>query len=173
MAKAHFENDGSASSAGAVDDSMEQIREILFGGQVREIERHFARIEERLEHQYAALSQDLDQRLSALDGGLRRSVDALGAVLQEERAQREHEQADLGKRLAQLDADTSDGQAGLKRDLEQQLIAVQDRLETRQAELRQLLESRIEALQGDKLARDALADLLQELAGRLREPVRD
>lgn len=170
MAKADFDDEELPHSVVTADDSMEQIREILFGGQVREIEKHFAQTEERHERQYAGRSQELYRRLSALQHGLQQSIDGLSAVLQEERGQREQEQVDLGKRLAQLDADTSDEQAALKRDFEQQLIAAQDRVDTRQAELRQLLESQVQALRGDRLARVALADMMQELAGRLREP---
>ena len=170
MAKAHFDNEEQTRSGGSADDSMEQIREILFGGQVREIERHFTQIEERLERQYAVLGQDLDRRLAALEGGLQQSINGLSAVLQEERAQRGHDHSELDKRLTQLDADTSDEQAVLKRDIEQRLIAVQERFDNRQTELRQLLESQLRELRGDKLARAALADLMAELAGRLREP---
>lgn len=170
MAKAHFDSEHLTSGTGAADDSMEQIREILFGAQVRQIEQRFARMEERLERQYADLTQELDRRLSALERGLQQSIDSLSAVLQEERGQREHEQGELGKRLAQLDADTSDAQAGLKRDLDQQLVSVQDRFDGQQAELRRSIESQVQALRGDKLARAALADMMQELAARLREP---
>jgi hypothetical protein len=173
MAKAHFDGEELTSETRTTDDSMEQIREILFGGRVREIEQRFARIEERLERQYADLSQDLSRRLADLEQGLKHSIDGLSAVLQEERGQREHEQVELGKRLSQLDADTSDEQAGLKRDLEQQLAAVQDRFDTEQGELRQSIESQLQALRGDKLARAALADMMQELAARLREPNAD
>jgi hypothetical protein len=169
MAKAHFDSEELTSGTGAAEDSMEQIREILFGGRVREIEQRFAQIEERLERQYADLSRELDRRLTELERGLQQSIDSLSAVLQEERGQREHEQVELGKRLAQLDTDTSDEQASLKRDLEQQLMVAQDRFDTQQAELRQSIESQVRALRGDKLARAALADMMQELAGRLRE----
>lgn len=170
MAKAHFENDKLMTAGGDTDSSMEQIRELLFGNQVRDIERRFAQIEERLERQYASLSQDLDQRLAGRERGLQQSIDGLGAVLQEERAQRAHDSAHLGQRLAQLDADIRDEQADIKREFEQKSIALQDRFDSEQTQLRQLLEQQISELRGDKIARGALADMMQELAARLREP---
>lgn len=171
MAKTQFDNHPATGSATGddADPRLEQIREILFGDQTREVEQRFARIEELLERQHAALSQALDRRLATLEQDLRRSLDDLSAALQDERVQRARDQGVLGSRVAQLDADSDDRQSSLRREVEQSLVAIEERLGAGQVELRQALETQLQQVRGDTLARAALADLMQELAARLRQ----
>ncbi|MFI5179118.1 MAG: hypothetical protein ACHQO8_11165, partial [Vicinamibacterales bacterium] len=55
----------------AADDggtgNLDKVRDILFGGQARDIDRRFQRIEERLLKETADLKDDVRKRLSALE----------------------------------------------------------------------------------------------------------
>lgn len=170
MAKAHHDDNPPRTGQSDADASMEQIREILFGGRVREIELRFAELEARIERQYAALGQASEQGLANSERELRQSIDGLSAVLGETRSR---DRGEFEQRLAQLDADLNDGQAALRRDLEERAMALQEHFTAGQAELRQLLESQIERLRDDKLAATALADMLQDVAARLRQSTSD
>jgi len=47
--------------------SLEKVRDILFGGPLREVERRFARLEERLARDTSDLRAEVRQRLDALE----------------------------------------------------------------------------------------------------------
>ena len=68
--------------------SIDKVRDILFGGQMREVDRRFARIEERLTKELADLRDDLRKRLDTLDAHVRRENDALADLLKAERTDR-------------------------------------------------------------------------------------
>ena len=50
------------------DRNVDQIRDILFGGQMRDYERRFQELSERLDAEAARLRQDLEKRLRQLTG---------------------------------------------------------------------------------------------------------
>jgi hypothetical protein len=170
MAKAHHDDNPPRTNQSDADASMEQIREILFGGRVREIELRFAELEARIEQQYAALGQAFEQGLAHSERELRQSIDGLSAVLGEARSQ---DRGEVEQRLAQLDADLNDGHAVLRRDLEERAMALQEHFSAEQAELRQMLEAQIKRLGGEKLDGAVLADMLQNVAARLRQSTSD
>jgi phenylalanyl-tRNA synthetase alpha subunit len=60
-------------TAGNVD----QIREILFGGQMRDYDHRFGQLERKMESEFARLSKDVGRQISALDTYVRKELEKL------------------------------------------------------------------------------------------------
>jgi hypothetical protein len=164
-----------AADAAAPEDtgvaSLDKVRDILFGGQMRDLDRRFARVEERLTHEAAALEEQLRKRIAALESfartETRRDANAELARGLQDRA------AELERRSAALD----DLIARVQRDLRQQILEAQQRLSDEIRERTDAVLSRLKQesadLRSGKADRVTLAALFTEIAMRLsHEPGR-
>ena len=57
--------------------NIDQIRDIIFGAQMRDYDRRFAQLEERLLKDSADLREELRQRYASLEEYIRREMDTL------------------------------------------------------------------------------------------------
>ena len=158
--------------------NIDKVRDILFGGQMRDYERRFARLEERLLQETTEMKEDVRKRLSALEQFLRQEVESLA-----DRIKAEHEaRADADKDLAVQARDAAkafekkagalDDQIGrVQRELRQQLLELHQRmtddLRQKSDELIGRLTKEATELRTDKADRATLASLLTEMAMRL------
>jgi seryl-tRNA synthetase len=158
--------------------NIDKVRDILFGGQMRDYERRFARLEERLVKETAELKDDVRQRLAALESFVRQEGESLAARITSE----QEERTDATKRLAH-DASESvkafekkTGQLGdqigrVQRDLRQQVLDLQqtmsDDLRRKIDEVLAQLGRESGELRHEKADRATLASLLTEMAMRL------
>ena len=85
----------------AADRNVEQIRDILFGGQMRDYERRFQEMNQRIEGEFARLRADADKRLVALERRLDEQVEKLAKGLRQEVGDRNKALDDLESRLLQ------------------------------------------------------------------------
>jgi hypothetical protein len=166
---------GTPDGAGNVD----QIREILFGGQMREHSKRFRQLEERLDQDLARIAQDLEARIGSVEKFARGELQRLGERLQREQEARLAGARELHEQLTRLDqtlsacidrlnADTGSGLARLRQDLGDEVRQLQTRLRDQQEELRSMLAQRAGQLQEDKVDQSDLADLFEEVGMRLR-----
>jgi hypothetical protein len=167
---------------GKADDpaagSLDKVRDILFGQQVRDADRRFARLEERIAQESAELKEDVRKRLGMLEQFVKREVESLAERLKLENEARTDADKELLRELHD-NARTSDkkfsavdDQAGrLQRELRQQLHDIEQRITDdiqRQAHDSQTrLARESDELRSDKLDRTALAAMLTEVAMRL------
>ena len=159
-------------------ESLDRVRDILFGAQMRTVDRRLAQIEERLLREFATARADLEKQVAALDTAAKRALAGLDEKLKAEQAKRgEDDKAlrgelkdgvkNLDRGLAQLQAASSQEDAELRGQLlelgKQQgadLRRVADQLS---ADLKQaVLELRTE-----KTDTASLVELLTEMAQRL------
>lgn len=109
-------------------NGIEQVREILFGAQLRELERKIARLESRFGGGVEDARKELGRRLSDLEAYVRGEVEALSARLDDERNARvqSHAQqtsetrdtvAQFESRVNRLDEASSRGLRELRRQL--------------------------------------------------------
>lgn len=162
----------------AAGASLDKVRDILFGSQLREMDRRVQRLEERVLKELHELREDGRRRHEALDSHVRRELEALGQGLTSERAARDETEAGLRRelvdaaaqqqrRLGQVEAETGKGLRELRQQLTEQGARLQDELQGRHAEVCRMLERHIGELRGDKADRSTLASLLTEMALRL------
>lgn len=168
---------------GAAGGNLDKVRDLLFGGQMRDYDRKFARLEERLVKETTELRDDVKKRLAALEGYMKAEIESLSDRLRAEQdargavakdlARELHETAQqFGQKTAQLD----DVIARSTRDLREQLHAQQQELSD---DIRQRIEDVLarlareaSELRSDKADRSALAALLTEMAMRLNGDLR-
>jgi NTP pyrophosphatase (non-canonical NTP hydrolase) len=161
-------------SAGNID----KVRDILFGGQMRDYERRFQRLEERLVQEVGELKDDVRKRLAALEQFMKQEVASLADRITTEHDERTNATKDLSrearesamafeKKTGQLD----DQIGRVQRELRQQILELQQRmsddLREKVDEVLARLTREANELRSDKTDRATLAALLTEMAMRL------
>ncbi|HEV7490558.1 MAG TPA: hypothetical protein VGO25_07105 [Rhodanobacteraceae bacterium] len=164
---------------GAADRNVDQIRDILFGGQMRDYERRFQELNQRLEAELARMREAQDKRLAHIDKRVDDQLEKIGKLLRQEIQDRNRSIDDLESRLQQASR-TSRGEVAASLDANaQELAATDERLRGVLADLQKAAHSRAgetEAamgrlgaeLRGEKVGREDLAALLTEFALRLK-----
>jgi uncharacterized phage infection (PIP) family protein YhgE len=159
--------------------NVDKIRDILFGSNMREYEKRFARLEERLTKSSDALRDDLKKRFDTLESYVREEVESLGQRLKNEKSERTEalkeltrESRDgskvLEKKLSQLEDTLETAQGDLRARILEQSKALANQLQKSKEELEKALEIEAETLRNEKTDRAALADLFTEVALRLK-----
>src|SRR5271170_4963656 len=105
--------------------NVDKIRDILFGSNMREYEKRFARLEERLNKSSEALREDLKKRFDSLETYVREEMESLGQRLKTEKTER-------GESLKELTRETRDS----AKSLEKKLSGQEEQLSSTQADLR-------------------------------------
>ncbi len=161
-------------SAGSVD----KIRDILFGSNMRDYERRFARLEEALKKESSDLREATRQHLETLESYVHKELAALEARLNTERDERSEghsrlaadlssASASLLKKIGEMENQESQAKRDIRNDLLQQSKELTDAIRNKGEELVALLERRAQELHHAKTDRAALAGLFNEVALRL------
>ena len=158
--------------------NIDKVRDILFGGQMRDYERRFARLEERLLQETTELKEEVRRRLSALESFVKQETESLSDRIRTEQEERSDATKDLAqdarnaskafeKKAGQLD----DAISRVQRDLRQQLLELHQNMsdDTRRKidDVLARLQQESSVLRNDKTDRATLASLLTEMAMRL------
>lgn len=158
---------------------IDKIREIIFGGQMRDYEARFAQMErdfgERLQRQheeFAARLEHLERSLTSAIGELREALAAEtrrrdGERDQAERTLAERERA-LNEQIQSAASASADEAGDLRALLERNSAELNDALLTLSERLDRALAQASSELEDAKVSRDDLAVLLSDVARRLR-----
>lgn len=158
--------------------NIDKIRDILFGTQMRDYERRFFRLEERLTKEAAEAREDARRRFDALETFIKQEINALGDRLKSENHQRTQADEDLtrelrdaarslGNKINALDENTAQGQRELRQQLLDQAKHLADEIRQKHDDLSLALAREARELRHDKTDRAALSNLFTELAMRL------
>lgn len=160
--------------------NLDKVRDILFGAQLRDVEKKLQRLEDRLLKELAELRDDVRRRSDAHEQKLKLDLDALSDRLRSEREGRDD--AVLGlqnaikdqatatqKRHAQLDEQLGKAQRDLRQQLAEQSSSLSDEIRRRAEDLTQLLSKSVAELREEKTDKRALVSLFGELALRLND----
>src|SRR5262245_47900030 len=80
-------------------ESLDKVRDILFGGQMRAVDSRLQGLEERLRSDHEALRADFVKQVESLDAFIRSEVQLLGERLASERAKRTEELKSLAAEI--------------------------------------------------------------------------
>jgi hypothetical protein len=164
---------------GVGGSNIDQLREIIFGGQLREYERRFARMEARLAKELADVREEVRARCTALEKHVRDEVESMTVEFRAAQQSRAAEE----RRLSQSIVDTAKGaedrigaltelvtreNRDLRVQLRDQTKAITDDVQRRYAELLALVERDAAELRDGKANRTDLSALFMEVALRLR-----
>jgi hypothetical protein len=163
--------------------SVDKIRDLIFGSQMRDYEKRFARLEERLTADALALREDTKKRFDTLEAFVQKEVDSLGQRLKGEKSERAEALKEvtrelrdtakaIDKRLSQLDDQLANEAAALRSQLLEQSKQLGAEIDTKHRALSSALDREAQSLRNDKADREALADLFTEMALRLRNELK-
>ncbi|MEP6470791.1 MAG: hypothetical protein ABJC28_02160 [Acidobacteriota bacterium] len=158
--------------------NLEKIRDILFGAQVDDFEKKFARLEERLLKETADSRAETKKRFDSLESFIRKEVESLADRLRGEQEERMDAGKDLSrelretakgleKKLGALDEQATRSQRELRQQILDQSKALTEEIRTRIRESAAALSKEIKELRAEKTDRTALAGLFTEAAMRL------
>jgi low affinity Fe/Cu permease len=86
---------------GAADRNVDQIRDILFGGQMRDYERRFTDLHQKLEADLARMREAQDKRLAQIEKRVDDQLEKLNKLVRQEIDDRNGAVADLESRVQQ------------------------------------------------------------------------
>lgn len=138
-------------------ESLDQVRDILFGGQMKMVDARLHALETRLQQEHVAMRAEFSREVSDLDASLKHGIAQFNERLAEERSKRV-------EGVKALSADMKE----LVKNLEQRHQALEEAASQADAELRDQL-FRQSAAQTAELTRtaDRLAQQLDDVAGAL------
>lgn len=160
------------------EGNVDKIRDILFGGQMREYERRFERLEAEFTRKLTQFDNELKAKVEHLDAHAKREFDKLAKKHTQEKKDRTAALTDLSSSLTNLSGriderlgELDDALAGegteIRRDLESTRIEVMDETNRMVSELSELMRVESDTLQDMKANRSELANLFTEFAMRL------
>ena len=137
-------------------ESLDKVRDILFGGQMRAVDGRLQTLEERLLNEQAQMFAARDSHVANLEANLRRELQSLADQLSAERAKRGEELKVLGTELRDA-----------LRSLEKRHVRLEEMGGAADAELRDsiLEQSRVVSAQLERLSNRLATDLNREVAG--------
>lgn len=170
---------------GAIDESgkVDRIRDILFGSQMRDYDSRFQRLDERLTREAADARAEAQKRLEALETFLKGALESFSNRLNTEQSERaaaiEKLARDLGETAKSLELATKNlgDQAGrefhsLRQQLLEQSKALGDEIRAKHGQVKADLDREAEQIRGAMTGREALSEMLSEVALRLKNEFR-
>ena len=158
---------------------IEKVRDILFGKYVADFQQRFAELEERLEDDVEQLKQRLSDKIESMDDAVNQSLIRLDQQILSEQNSRDNELNALQKTFNDAEDSLKHSINMLEDQANQDLQAVRASLEVShqelidasnaaQAQLANQLEQQRAFLEEDKVGRQSLALMLDEVAIKLR-----
>jgi hypothetical protein len=150
-------------------NNLEKIRDILVGSQMREVEKRFARLEERLTKLSSDLRDDLNKSLASLETFVKKEIESLNDRFLTESNERRGAMNTLSLELKALSDFSWQklNQLDEHRQLLDQSKAFSEEIRQKHHELTEVVERAVQDLHVNKTDRSSLAALFNEFANRL------
>lgn len=160
--------------------SIEQIRDILFGAQIRDFEKRFARVEERLIREVTSLGDESRKRFDSLESYIGKEVESLSDRLKAEQDKRTESVKELSgqlkdtnklleKRAGKLDDQLGKSSRELRQQILEQYKNLSDDIRQKHEETSVMLEQLAQELRAEKVDFATLSELFAEIAVRLND----
>jgi uncharacterized protein YicC (UPF0701 family) len=161
-------------------NSMEKIRDILFGNQLKEFEKRFTRLEERVGRETEEIRSDLKKRFDTLEAYIRNEIETFSGRLKKEQESRaaagealqeeiKTKMTAVDSRIEALDTLLGDTTRNLRQQLLDQSKALSEEIQAKAEQAAVNLDQAMGNLQGEKVDRATLSSFLVELAVRLSD----
>ena len=159
-------------------NNLEKVRDLLFGGQLRDFEKRFSRLEERIGKVTAELRDELKKSLTSLETYVKKEIESLNDRFQTESSERTGAVKTLSlelkalsdfswQKLNQLDEQATKNLRELRVQLLDQTKVLSEDMRQKHADLSTMIEQTSQELHENKTDRAALAALFTEVALRL------
>jgi NADH dehydrogenase/NADH:ubiquinone oxidoreductase subunit G len=170
---------------GALDETgkVDRIRDILFGSQMRDYDGRFQRLDERLTREAADARADTQKRLEALETFLKGALESLTNRLNTEQFARGHAVEKLARDLTETASalelatknlgEHADREVhALRQQLLEQSKALSEEIREKHGQVKADLDREAEQIRGAMTGRESLAEMLSEVALRLKNEFR-
>ncbi len=175
---AQNKNEHDASGSNTESGNVDKIREILFGGQMRDYDKRFNRLEERLLKESMDLREDSRRSIEALETFVKSEFAALANRLQMEQQSREGSIESMSRELreaikkveatlTQFHGQTIESQRDLRQQLLDQSKSLNEEIRRRHEDVSVTLSREVAELNEQKTDRSSLSAMFTELALRL------
>lgn len=159
-------------------NSLDKVRDILFGNQMREVEKKLARLEERLLKECVNLREDTRKRLDSIENYIKQEIESLSQRIVNEQGTRDEGlrviiedskkvTSALERKITQLDDNINTNQRDLRDQILNQSKDLQNDILQKYEEILSALQRESADLRNSKTDRSTLANLLSEIAIRL------
>jgi len=170
--------EGAVGPEAAGGGNLEKIRDILFGAQVSDFEKRFARLEERLLKETSDARAESKKRFESLEAFIKKEVETLADRIKAEHAERAESGKELArelretgrsleKKIGQLDEQTTKSQRELRQQILDQSKSLTEEIRNRVRESAAALSRELSELRSEKTDRAALAGVFTDAAMRL------
>jgi hypothetical protein len=160
------------------EQNIDKVRDILFGSQVRDFERRFAKLEERFNDQLTETREETQKKLNELEEFVNREVSSLTERITTEQHSRQDDvkklsgelqdtSHDFDKKLTNMDEQTAKNESELRQKILEQSKSFSEELKKRQEDILARLNREASELREDKADRIAIAEIFTEMAMRL------
>jgi DNA anti-recombination protein RmuC len=161
-------------------ESLHQVRDILFGAQMRTVDRRLAQLEERLQRDLQGLRKDLEKRADGLDSQIHKESSTRDERIKDERAKRTAELKDLrnelktsfknlDKSLGSLENITTRADTDLRDEILKLTQSMSKEIQSLSERLSGDLDEAVLELRSEKTDITSLVQLFSDMAGRLSE----
>jgi uncharacterized phage infection (PIP) family protein YhgE len=159
-------------------ESIEQVRDLLFGGQMRMVDQRIQSLDDRLAHETSALRADFDRQITDLDGSIKKELARVTERLVAERTKRVEDLKALNAELREslnvleklhqsLEEAAGLADAELRDHLVKQSATFSNDLARTSERISSELDRITTALQSEKLDTAVIVAGLTDLAGKL------
>ena len=160
--------------------SIEKVRNILFGAQTRQFEQKFDRLETLLQKEIASLRDETKITFNSLENYIKKELATLTDQIKSERDERTESAEAISKLIAdsnknieskitKLDEKNIKSQRDLQEQILQQSKELMTEIRAKHEEISASLEQSVNRLVEDKTDRLALANLFMEMSMRLKD----
>ncbi len=169
--------------APAAGESLDKVRDILFGVQMRDYDHRFGQLEERLMREASLLREDVRKRFESLETFIKNEIEAVSDRLKAEHDERNTSHKEMTRELRdltkisekkneQFDAQLTKAQRELRQQILDQSKSLSEDIQHKYSEMAAALARETQILRADKTDRSTLAGLLNEVAMRLADESR-
>ncbi len=185
VAQARLEQEDININAKEFSDKMEakvgnidQVRDLLFGGNMRDYDKRFKRLEDHFSQENLSFREEMFERVSALEERLNTEIDALTEKAKLERQESDSAiqnlelelkilKNDFNKRITQIDDKFSYEIKTLRQQTHNKFQELSLQMRQQNNTLTGLIKQEVSELQDDKVSRNDLAAFFNELAVHL------
>jgi DNA anti-recombination protein RmuC len=169
---------GPENGSQAIPGNVDKIRDILFGGQMRDYEKKFSRLEERLAKESSELRAETNRLFESLENFVKKEIEALAERLQAEQQSRESsvqsvsgELRETGRALEAKIQQSADRAMRAESDLRQQILdqskSLVDEMRKKHEELSDNVDRDLAELNQQKTDRASLSAMFSEFSMRI------
>ena len=160
--------------------SVDKIRDIIFGNQMRDYEKRFTHMEERLLQEIRDLRDETKNRLDTIQSYIQKEIDSLSDRLNTEQKMRTEsldkvanefkaEAKVISENIKRLEDQQSKDSRSLREQLLEQSKSFSDEISKKHDESSAALDRSVQQLRTDTVERSALSELLMEMAVRMSD----